>query len=55
MISPKLSFITTIYNEEKTIEKFLDSLFFQTKKVNEIIIVDGGSTDTTVEKIKSSS
>jgi glycosyltransferase involved in cell wall biosynthesis len=52
MISPKCSFVTTVYNEEKTIEKFLDSLFFQTKKVDEIIIVDGESTDKTVSILK---
>jgi glycosyltransferase involved in cell wall biosynthesis len=48
----KISFITTIYNEEKTIEAFLDSLFMQTRHPDEIIIVDGRSTDLTVKKIK---
>lgn len=44
----KVSFITTVYNEEKTIQLFLDSLFTQTTLPDEIIIVDGGSTDDTV-------
>lgn len=47
----KISFVTTIFNEEKTIETFLKSLEAQTKKPDEIIIVDGGSADNTVVKI----
>lgn len=47
----KVTFITTIFNEEKTIVKFLESLNAQTKQPDEIIIIDGGSTDKTVEKI----
>lgn len=48
----KTSFIATVLNEEKTIEALLSSLAKQTKKPEEIIIVDGGSTDQTVAKIK---
>lgn len=48
----KISFITTVYNEEKTIKKFFDSLLSQTKLPDEIIIVDGNSTDETVERVK---
>jgi len=48
----KISFITTIFNEEETIKQFLDSLLKQTRLPDEIIIVDGGSTDDTVAKIK---
>lgn len=46
-----ISFITTVYNEENTILDFLNSLLLQTELPNEIIIVDGGSTDSTREKI----
>lgn len=46
------TFIATVYNEESSIEKLLDSLKKQTMWPNEIIFVDGGSTDTTVEKLK---
>ena len=48
----KTSFIATVLNEEKTIDALLSSLAKQTKKPEEIIIVDGGSTDQTVAKIK---
>lgn len=47
-----IAFITTVYNEEQTIDDFLDSLFGQSKMPNEIIIVDGGSTDNTCRNIK---
>lgn len=46
----KVSFVTTVLNEEKTIGALLDSLEGQTKKPDEVVIVDGGSTDGT-EKI----
>ena len=48
----KISFVTTVFNEGKEINTFLDSLTAQTKKPDEINIVDGGSTDSTVSKIK---
>src|SRR5258708_7333352 len=48
----KVSFITTVLNEEKTINKLLGSLSLQTKLPDEVIIVDGGSRDKTVEIIK---
>ncbi len=47
----KVSICITTFNEEKSINKLLDSLFSQTKLANEIIIVDGGSTDKTIELI----
>lgn len=43
----KVSVITTLYNEEGNIAQLLDSLLAQTKKPDEIVIVDGGSTDDT--------
>ena len=48
----KSSFIATVFNEEKNIESFLDSLLNQTEKPNEIVIVDGGSKDKTYEILK---
>lgn len=47
----KLSLITTVFNEQETIIKFLDSIFVQTKLPDEVIIVDGGSTDNTISEI----
>lgn len=47
----KISFVTTVFNEGKEIDTFLESLTAQTKKPDEIIIVDGGSTDNTVLKV----
>jgi len=48
----KVSLITTALNEENSIKFFLDSVLKQTKLPEELIIVDGGSTDRTVESIK---
>ena len=47
----KASLITTVLNEEESIDEFLKSIFEQTKLPDEIIIVDGGSTDQTVKII----
>ncbi len=48
----KVCICITVKDEEKWIGKLLDSLLVQTKKANEIVIVDGGSIDKTVEIIK---
>ncbi|MCW8966769.1 MAG: glycosyltransferase family 2 protein, partial [Candidatus Pacearchaeota archaeon] len=48
----KLSIVIPVYNEEKYIGKCLESLNKQTYKNFEIIIIDDGSTDKTVEIIK---
>ena len=45
----KISFITTVLNEEKTIDLLLDSLLLQTEKPEEVVIVDGGSKDRTLQ------
>ena len=46
-----ISICITVLNEESSIGKLLDSLLNQTKKADEIIIVDGGSKDKTIEII----
>lgn len=48
----KISLVTTVLNEEKTIDQFLDSVANQSLLPDEVIIVDGGSVDWTVEKIQ---
>ena len=48
----KISLICTVKNEEGTILDWLESLKRQTKLPDEIIIVNGGSIDKTVELIK---
>ncbi|RYY08302.1 MAG: glycosyltransferase [Sphingobacteriaceae bacterium] len=49
---PIISIISVVYNAEKYIEQTLLSLVNQTYKNIEIIIVDGGSTDGTLDIIK---
>ena len=51
-MSDKISFITTVYNEEDSIVEFLQSLKAQTCLPDEMIIVDGGSTDKTFDLAK---
>lgn len=48
----KISVVITLLNEEASVAKLLDSLLSQTKKPEQIIIVDGGSNDATVEIIR---
>ncbi|AIY90184.1 glycosyltransferase family 2 protein [Geoglobus acetivorans] len=52
MENKKISLITTLKNEAESIRTFLDSILNQTKIPDEIIIVDGGSTDGTVKVLK---
>ncbi len=47
-----ISICITTFNEGGNIGKLLDSLLSQTKKADEIVIVDGGSKDRTVEIIR---
>ncbi|CAB50100.1 glycosyltransferase family 2 protein [Pyrococcus abyssi] len=45
----RISLITTVKNEENSIRAFLESILQQSRPPDEFIIVDGGSTDKTVE------
>lgn len=47
----KVSVCITVLNEDNNIGKLLVSLFQQTKQADEIVIVDAGSSDDTVEII----
>lgn len=48
----KISVITVCYNEAATIEKTLESIFNQTYQNIEFIVIDGGSTDGTLDIIE---
>ncbi len=50
---PKISLIVTVLNEEHTILRLLESIAHQRVAPAEIIIVDGGSSDTTLALIRS--
>ena len=47
-----VSLITTVYNEARTITDLLESFARQSRLADEILIVDGGSTDGTSELIR---
>ena len=49
----KVSVIATVLNEGPTIRRLLDSLVAQTRVPDEVIIVDGGSSDDTVSILQS--
>ena len=52
MYQPKITFITPTFNSEKTLEQTISSILDQTYRNIEYIIVDGGSTDGTIDIIK---
>jgi glycosyltransferase involved in cell wall biosynthesis len=49
---PKYSCVIPVLNEEKTVIATLQSLEIQRPLPDEVIIVDGGSSDSTLQKIK---
>tara|TARA_B100000497_G_C7672045_1_gene405638 strand:+ start:319 stop:1095 length:777 start_codon:yes stop_codon:yes gene_type:complete len=51
--NPKISIITVTFNSEKTIKETIESVFFQDYNNVEHIIIDGKSTDETIEIVKS--
>ncbi len=48
----KISLVITIFNEESTLDLLLNAIKKQTQQINELIIVDGGSTDRSWEILK---
>lgn len=51
--APQISIIVAVYNGAKTLQHCIDSIAGQTYKNIELIVIDGGSSDATVEIIES--
>jgi len=49
----KVALIATVLNEESSIRLLLESILQQSRQPDEVVIVDGGSSDSTVSIIKS--
>ncbi|RME80789.1 MAG: glycosyltransferase family 2 protein, partial [Caldilineae bacterium] len=47
-----ISLVATVFNEGASIRKLLDSIVAQTLPPDEVVIVDGGSSDDTVAQIQ---
>ena len=52
MKNPKISIVICTYNDKNLVKRCLDSIFSQSYKNFEIICVDGGSKDGTLELLK---
>lgn len=52
MFNPKITIVTITYNSERYLEQTITSVIEQTYTNREYIIVDGGSTDGTLDIIK---
>ncbi len=52
MASPLFTVITVCYNSEKTIERTLQSVLNQTEQDYEYLIIDGASTDGTLDIVR---
>ncbi len=53
MVDMNVSVIATVYNERNSIDRLLESLAAQTRRPDEVVFCDGGSTDGTVDLIRS--
>jgi len=51
-MADQVSVIATVLNEAQSIEALLDSLLRQTRPPDEVVIVDGGSTDGTLGRVE---
>ena len=48
----KVSLVTTVKDDAEAIEPFLETLAGQTRQPDEIVVVDGGSTDGTLQRLR---
>lgn len=48
----KISVVTTLYNAVRTIDNCLDSIAAQSHADREHLVIDGGSTDGTLELLQ---
>jgi glycosyltransferase involved in cell wall biosynthesis len=53
MFMIKVSVIATVLNEGEHLRSLLDSLIYQSRLADEVVICDGGSTDNTLELLES--
>ena len=51
MHSCKISVVIPVYNMEKTIARAIKSFIMQKYENKELIVLDGGSTDKTLEEV----
>ncbi len=49
----RVSLIVTVLNEERSVAELLDSILAQSRQPHEVVIVDGGSSDSTLEILRS--
>src|SRR3989304_290262 len=49
----KVSLISTVLNEARSLPTLLDSIAAQTRQPDEVVICDGGSTDGTLDLLRS--
>lgn len=52
-VKPLISIILPVYNSQTTIEKAIESIVSQTYTSWELLVIDDGSTDRTLEKLES--
>lgn len=52
VLEPMISIVVAVFNGKATLQQCIDSVALQTYRNRELIIIDGGSTDGTVELLK---